>query len=290
MSITKRLHILQEDFNANPIKTINSFIQSDSVILNYTINNIVSDGYIIVDVTYKQLELDVTKIYFIEISKCKTISIKHKNYYVASIPIDTSVNTNSVNTNSIPICIPMIEYNKPIIPVTIKPIIGNAKIKYYGSIIDTPFHECNSQMFVKEHYKETDKNKDTTVVNSSNKSLFDANIIKDEYNKINEQFLYKSFIQKSTSQDIIRINSITDNLTPDKLYVISIFDIFKSTSNETDVSIPGFIACSKYREFPYDVLYKPIPNYRITNRKLNYMKQFMDNDYENYKQWLQYKL
>ena len=55
---TKRLHVLYEDYSINPTRTIQSFIGNDADIIKVVENGIITDGYIVVDVEYKVLDLD----------------------------------------------------------------------------------------------------------------------------------------------------------------------------------------------------------------------------------------
>ena len=142
---TKRLHILYDDYTTNPTKTIQSFIGMDAEIINVKENSIVSDGYIIVDVDYKVLDLDSTSIYYIKFGDCRKINMKKDNCYIVSVDgINVCLNIRRPNLTAdsiIPICI------NPVIPTNRE----QTMYKYYGQIVDTPFHNANSQMFTYNH-------------------------------------------------------------------------------------------------------------------------------------------
>ena len=211
---TKRLKLLQNDFNIDPIKTIQSFIGSDANIIDYKANNLYIDGYYIVDVSYTTLDIDIMKIY---------------TFY-----------------------------------------------KYYSVVVDTPYHEATTQLFNYTHKAPSvDLNKcNVNVV------LFPEYQIQKAYNDINGMFMYKSSLQSLTMQEVVRIKSLNEGEDKNKLYVIDIRTIAKPEQYK------GFLACSRYREYPWDVLYINIPNYMLTKEKVDDLKWFMLNDYNNYIEWL----
>ena len=268
---TKRLKILQNDFNINPIKTIQSFIGSDANIIDYKVNNLYIDGYIIVDVSYTTLDVDITKIYWVKFKDCKLLNIKKSNAYICQI-------------DGFNVCV--IINNKPSdedtwIAINIKPTIptqrGKTFYKYYGVVIDTPYHEANTQLF---NYTHKAPNEDLNKCNVS-VVLFPDQRIQKAYNDINNVFVYKSSLQALTMQEVARIKSLDEGTDKNKLYVIDIRAITKPEHYK------GFLACSRYREYPWDVLYINIPNYMLTKEKVDRLKWFMLNDYNNYLEWLE---
>lgn len=269
----KRLKVLQHDFVINPTKTIQSFIGSDANIVKYNVNNIYIDNYLIVDVDYTKLDFDILKIYYVMFKDCKLLNIKQSNTYICTI-------------DGFNICV--IINNKPDdentwLAINIKPTIptqrGETFYKYYGVIINTPFHSANSQIFNFNHDLSVLKSTDLTKLNTDI-VLFNENVIQKSYDELNNMFTYKSTLQALTSQELIRINTLDEGVDKNKLYIIDIRDIKEPEHYK------GFLACSQYRERPWDVLYINIPNYTITKTKLNYLKWFMLNDYNNYIEWL----
>ena len=164
--------------------------------------------------------------------------------------------------------------------MNIKPTIatqrGDILYKYYGTIIDTPYHEATTQLFNYTHQApDIDLNKCNV-----NDVLFNDYMIQKSYNDINKIFVYKSTLQSLTTQEITRIKNLNEGTDKNKLYVI---DIRNVTNPE---NYKGFLACSPYREYPWDVMYINIPNYSLTKTKLDHLKWFMLNDYNNYIEWL----
>lgn len=268
---TKRLKILQNDFYNNPIKTIQSFIGSSANIIKYNVNNIYIDGYLIVDVSYTVLDIDIMKIYWVQFKDCKLLNIKKSNAYICQID----------NFNVCVIINDKPDDENKWLAMNIKPTIptqrGDVLYKYYGVIVDTPYHQANTQLFNHSHKFEDLNIEDYNICDV----LFPNNIIQKSYNDINNIFVYKSTLQSLTSQEVIRINSLDEGTDKNKLYVLDIRTVTKPEHYK------GFLACSQYREYPWDVLYINIPNYTLTTEKINYLKWFMLNDYNNYIEWLQ---
>lgn len=266
----KRLKILQSDFSTNPLKTIHSFIGNDAKIESYKVNNIYIDGYIIVDVVYSHLDINPCKIYWVKYGDCKPLNIKKTNACICTI-------------DGWNVCVIINQTYPPDtwIAMTIKPTIstqrGEVFYKYFGTIVDTPFHEANTQVFdntLKEVTEDLSKCNVDTV-------LFEEAVIRKSYNDINNKFTYKSTLQAMTSQEVIRINSLKEGVDKNKLYVIDVRQI-------TDIGeYKGYLSCAPYREHPWDVLFINIPNYQLTERKLNNLKSFMLNDYRNYVEWVE---
>ena len=136
---------MQNDFNVNPIKTIQSFIGSDANIIDYKVNNLYIDGYYIVDVSYTTLDIDMMKIYWVKFKDCKLLNIKKSNAYICQI-------------NGFNVCV--IINNKPEnedtwLAMNVKPTIptqrGQTFYKYYSVVIDTPYHEATTQLFNYTH-------------------------------------------------------------------------------------------------------------------------------------------
>lgn len=265
----KRLKVIAEDFYVDPIKTIQSFIGIDSDIIEYNVNNIYFDDCLIVDVKFKRLELDPTKVYWTQFKNCKLLNIKLSGTYITKI-------------ENINVCVIIRQQYEPndwiplIIDITIPNNREESYFKYFGKIIDSPFHECNSQIFNYDHAPITEDinkyNEDTV--------LFEDSVIQKSYDKINNIFAYKATVQAITTQELTKINDLSEANDKNKLYLIDIRKI-KNIENHK-----GFIACSKYREKPWDVLFINIPNYNLTEKKLEYLKWFMLNDYHNYIEWL----
>ncbi len=271
MEQTKRLHILYDDYSINPKKTIQSFIGNDAEIMEYKENSIVSDGYIIVDVKYKVLDLDPTKIYFIKFKDCKKINMKRDNCYICKI-------------DDICVCINLrqqIKDENTYIPISINPVIPTNReqllYKYYGQIIDSPYHYCNTQSFSYTHdnitLKECDKcNKDTV--------LFNDEQISKSYGEVLMSAPYNARAMYVDSSNIKRINSL-DEMKEDKSYII---DIRKITNID---KYTGIISAVKYRKYPWDVIFLNIPNYKLTQKKYNNLLSFMYNDYLNFTKWIE---
>lgn len=265
----KRLKVIAEDFYVDPIKTIQSFIGIDSDIIDYKVNNIYLDDCLIVDVKFKHLELDPTKIYWTQFKNCKLLNIKLSGTYITKI-------------DNINVCLMIKQQYNPddwiplIIDITIPNNREECYFKYFGKIINSPFHECNSQIFNYDHEPITED------INKCNVEtvIFDENVIQKSYDKINNIFAYKATVQAITTQELIKIDDLSKATDKNKLYLIDIRNI-KNIDN-----YKGFIACSQYREKPWDVLFINIPNYNLNEKKLDYLKWFMLNDYHNYLEWL----
>ena len=268
--ICKRLKLLQEDFNIDPIVTIQSFIGIDANIVDYKVNNIYVSGYVIVDVYYKIIELNPNKIYWIDKKECKRLNIKKQNTYIAKV-------------DNIPVCVTLNNSeDKDKIPITINITIPSNRDKqfynYFGTQIDSPFHDCNSQIFVYEHnIVDIDKKLQQC---SLDVVLFKESTIQNDYDRVNDIFVYRSTVQKVSSSVVTIANNIEECNDVHKLYIMDIRNI------DSNRNYSGYLACVKHRRHPFDVVYIYIPNYVITKRKLNYMKLFMYNDYINYEEWV----
>ena len=269
MSITqnKRLHILYDDYSINPTKTILSFIGTDAEIIKITENSIISDGYMVVDVEYKVLDLDQTNIYYIKFGDCRKINMKKEHCYIANIDgINVCLNIRNQNLTK-----------DSLLPITINPVIPTTReqtmYKYYGFIIDSPFHYCNSQMFSFNHELKT---LDECLKCSKDKKIFSDDKIKMSYTEVIGKLPFNARSSSIEASNIKHINSI-DEVGDDKYYIIDIRKL------NTDI---GLISAVKYREHPWDVLYIPISNYKITKRKYNNMISYMYADYQHYIKWI----
>lgn len=266
----KRLKLLQNDFYINPMKTIQSFLGSDTNIIKYTVNNIYIDGYVIVDVDYTNLELDLLKIYWVQFKDCKLLNIKKSNAYICNID----------GFNVCVIINKQYDDNKWL-ALNIKPTIqtqrGDVFYKYYGMILDTPFHAASTEIFNYNHQPITTNLSKCNV----DTELFPDDVVNKAYNDINNMFTYKSTLQALTTQELIKIQSLDEGTDKNKLYLIDIRNI---TNPE---QYKGFLACSQYRNNPWEVLYIRIPNYVLSSTKVDYLKWFMLNDYNNYLQWIE---
>lgn len=271
MSITqyKRLHVLYDDYSYNPTRTIQSFIGNDAEIIKVNENGIISDGYVVVDVEYKVLDLDPTKTYYIKFGDCRKINMKKDNCYIVKVDdINVCVNIRKPN----------IDKDK-YIPIIVNAIIPNSRdsvlYKYYGQITDSPFHYCNSQMFSHNHELKT---LDECNKCNTDKSLFTDEQVKASYNDVIGKLPFNSRTAIIASNNIKRINSINE-VGKDKYYII---DIRKLKTNT------GLINVVKYREHPWDCLYVPMSNYKLDERKYSNLLTFMYNDYINYTKWVEY--
>lgn len=268
ISQTKRLHILYDDYSINPMKTIQTFIGNDAEIIKTTENGIISDGYIVVDVEYKVLELDQTKIYYIRFGDCRKINIKKDFCYIVQVDgINVCLNIRRKNLTE-----------DTWLPIMINPVIPNSReqtlYKYYGQVVDSPFHYCNSQMFTFNHELATLEECNKC---EEKKTLFTADQTKLSYSEVIGKLPFNARAVIVDINNIKRINSI-DEVGNDKYYII---DIRKVKTHF------GLLSAVKYRERPWDVLYIPLPNYKLTDRKYKNMLTYMYNDYKNYKEWLE---
>lgn len=265
----KRLHILYDDYSINPTKTILSFIGSDAEIIKIKENSIMSDGYIVIDVEYKVLDLDQTDIYYVKFGDCKKINMKKEHCYIAKIDgINVCLNIRNQTLN-----------NDSYIPIVVNPVIPTNReqmmYKYYGYSIDSPFHYSNSQMFSFNHELKT---LDDCLECNEDKKLFTDDKVKISYAEIIGKLPFNARSSSIEANNIKHINSI-DEIGNDKYYIIDIRKLKAET---------GLISAVKYREHPWDVLYIPIINYKLTERKYNNMLTYMYLDYKRYIKWLEY--
>ena len=272
MSITqsKRLHILYDDYSINPTKTIQSFIGMDAEIINIKENSIVSDGYIVVDVDYKVMDLDPTKIYFIKFGDCRKINMKKDNCYIVTIDgINVCVNVRKLQGLT----------DESMVPVHINPVIPTSReqtlYKYYGQIVDTPFHNANSQSFSYNHELVTLEDCQKC---DQDEVIFTTEQIKLSYDETIGKLPFNARATVVDTNNIKRIKS-TNDVDNDKYYIIDIRKVDTQT---------GLLCAVKYREHPWDVLYIPLPNYKITKRKYQNLLTYMYYDYQNYTKWLEY--
>lgn len=271
MSISqiKRLHVLYDDYSYNPTKTIQSFIGNDAEIIKVSENGIVSDGYVVIDVEYKVLDLDPTKIYFIKFGDCRKINVGRNNNYIVKVDgINVCINIRKQNMDK-----------DKYIPIMINPTTPDSRdgelYKYYGQILNTPFHYCDSQTFSHDHELKTleECNKCNT-----DKVLFTEEQIKASYNKVIGSLPFNSRTSIIASNNIKRINSVSE-VGKDKYYIIDIRKLKPET---------GLINIVEYREHPWDCLYVPMANYKLNEKKYRNLLTFMYNDYINYTKWLEY--
>lgn len=288
---SKRLKLIQDDFDTDPIKTIQSFIGNDAEIIDYTLNDIYFDNYIAVDVRYKQLQIDPCKTYYV--NTFKRLNMTKQNMFI------TVVNGSNVCVTAIdPKDKERIDKNK-FIAIEIKPIIQSTRsipYNYYGTIRHTPFHNCNSEMFRfitaqrNSSFQQTQfaSNAQTNAQTNAQRNaaiktvkLFDEDQIASSYNDLIRIFNIRTSFQEQETAVFLRKQTIAECKDPHKLYIININNI------NDDEEFAGYITASAYREQPFDVLFIPIIDYRITKIKLQNLKNFMQNDYQNYLQWLE---
>lgn len=271
MSITqtKRLHVLYDDYTVDPTRVVQSFIGDDAEIIKIKENSIVSDGYVVVDVEYKSLDLDQTNIYFIKFGDCRKINMKKDYCYIVQVNgINVCVNIRRPNIT-----------NDTYVPIVINPVIQSSRdqilYKYYGQLVDTPFHDANSQAFSfnHEHVSVEECNKCTI-----DKKLFTSEQINLAYNEVIGKLPYNARALVVDTKNIKRINSISE-VGNDKYYII---DIRKVKTHY------GLLCAVKYREHPWDVLYIPLPHYKLTERNIKELLTFMYHDYNYYVKWLEY--
>lgn len=284
----KRLHILYEDYIVNPLKVIKSFIGIDADIIDYKMNSIIGDGYVVVDVQYKSLDLNPTKIYWTQFKDCKKINVKRDNTFITKV-------------NNCNVCLNIGDgyMNNDWIPFTVSQFLTTSRenniFKYYGTIVYTPYHFGSTEVFIYNHEEEIDYmkcNKETPpkvdpakLIDKSSEIInnFDNNVVSLATSKTAKTYTFEETNDPNTTLKQINNSNVKNSANaPTTIYT---FDIRKLT--ETDM-IRGVIYCSQSRTKPWECCYYKNSNAKITNKKIQYLKQFMYNDYKNYLEWLEH--
>lgn len=285
----KRLHILYEDFIISPIKVIQSFIGIDSEIIDYKVNSMVSDGYVVVDVRFKSLDLDPCKIYWTQFKDCKKMNARKDNIFITTVnDCNICLNINDANDK------------KPTdwIPFIISQVLTTSKdvkmYNYYGNIVDTPFHFASTSIFLFNRTdNKIDYNKCDTTTPIEEEIDYDEQYINgyvDNFDNCyaNNMELKSSGYQVKHCKDFEEVQREIEKEknTGKKNYpIIYVFDIRTITKIR---DLRGIIYTTEKREQPWTCCYIPSINTKITNIKIEYLKQFMYNDYLNYIEWLKH--
>jgi len=273
---TKRLRILQEDYDINPVKAISSLIGNDVEIIDYVLNDVYFDEYVIVDVKYRQLEINPTSIFFIK--DYKQLNTKKQNIFIVNVK-GFNVCLNIMDTTDLE----RVKTNK-YLAIEVSPVISitrdNNLYRYYGIVKHTPFHSCNSEIFIYSNEIDNDLSLPQKS-NTNNVKLFSDNLIAKSYANLNKVFSYRSSFQEMNDIKLTRVQKITECVDKKKIYVIDVREI------NNDSELKGYIAVSDYREYPFDIMFIPMIDYVIDKRKLYNIKKFMLNDYEYYLEWLE---
>lgn len=273
---TKRLRILQEDYDINPVKAISSLIGNDVEIIDYVLNDVYFDEYVIVDVKYRQLEINPTSIFFIK--DYKQLNTKKQNIFIVNVK-GFNVCLNIMDTTDLE----RVKTNK-YLAIEVSPVISitrdNNLYRYYGIVKHTPFHSCNSEIFIYSNEIDNDLSLPQKS-NTNNVKLFSDNLITKSYANLNKVFSYRSSFQEMNDIKLTRVQKITECVDKKKIYVIDVREI------NNDSELKGYIAVSDYREYPFDIMFIPMIDYVIDKRKLYNIKKFMLNDYEYYLEWLE---
>lgn len=283
----KRLHVIYEDFIINPIKVIQSFIGIDAEIIDYKVNSIISDGYVVVDVRFKSLDLDPCKIYWTKFKDCKKLNSRKDDMFI------TTVNGCNICLN---IVNPSEKNAEDWIPFVVSQVLTTSKdiklYNYYGNIIDSPFHFASTNIFM---YNRENNNIDYNKCDVDKKleddvdydNCYICSYIDNFDNCYVSSAEFRSAIYNvkhfNTFEEVQ--NDIREDTTK-KLYpTIYAFDI-RTIGKIRDLH--GIIYTTQKRETPWTCCYINITNAKITNMKIEYMKQFMYNDYLNYLEWLKH--
>ncbi len=267
MQRSKRLKVIYSDYVYDPIGTVSTYIGPGATILNMKQNSVIMSGYIIVDVEYKVIDIDLNKIYWTNKTDYKLNTSNNNNKYVTSvdgIPLYVLINKSNQDMVKIPIII------KPIISNT---IVSPEPIKYYGTIVSSPFH-CYSNTMNSVNQK-CDIDLDTLEVS---KSLFSKEDIMRSYENFNNLITnnYSKYIT-----GFLEIKDVKDIVaTHHKGYIID----GRKLSAE---NLPnGTIVCAEKRSSPFEVMFIPISSFDITQRDIDNLRSFMYKEYENYNEWV----
>lgn len=290
----KRLRMLYQDYIINPIKAIQSFIGLDANILEYKENSVYMDGYVIVDVKFNSLDLNPCLLYWTQFKDCQKMTAQSENKFITQIN-GLNVCLNIRNSS---------ELNPNLwIPFTISQALSEGGLrmpyKYYGIIKDTPFNYASTQIFT---FSRTPENIDYDKCNvekplKNNKldlmqyikeytTHFDTNIT--TLTMLNSSVPYivsnEDDINEMVNSETAEIKKNVDKCIYPNNRTLFIFDIRKLKKFD---SLTGVIFCIANRHKPWIACYYPNVNLKITYQKVEYLKNFMYNDYKNYLKWIE---
>jgi hypothetical protein len=262
-------------------------------IVDIIINDVIQEEFVIVDVMYNDLFINTNEIFYIESSKLKR-TVHCSSKYIFNIQDTLGFKERQFHDFDQNIILSVFGELKKVIPVRINPILKQQSedelIHYFALVVKNPltslitpykyFQKCieiyqfTEMIDVKTLKMKPLEESSSSIPESSNLSE-DLKIYEGEKNKI--RFVSSVELAKDFKDVII------DNPNREVAYVIDFrkIQLGRSESKRTK-SLKGIIYISENRNNPWNVLFYPTIQFKITHDELNSIGSFLSAESRNF--------